>query len=177
MADYHSPTVVQPLIPVADMTPLELLILTLVLDCEEHEGQLYLFSEIGPSDIITLSLEKLIDAFEQSLTTVGSTANIYIASKLPKDGADESERPDSIDIDIDMSGTSFEFLLQDIVKRSPTLAEIVVTTSFTCTKMRPDGFGGSVVLITADAIKGKSTNDMLDDLRNDIHAVEVNQGH
>jgi hypothetical protein len=30
--------------------------------------------------------------------------------------------------------------------------------------MRPDGFGGSVVLITADRICGKSTDDVLDEL-------------
>jgi hypothetical protein len=30
--------------------------------------------------------------------------------------------------------------------------------------MRPDGFGGMAVLITADTIKGKSTNDILEEL-------------
>ena len=29
--------------------------------------------------------------------------------------------------------------------------------------MRPDGFGGMAVLVTADAIKGKSTEDILGD--------------
>jgi hypothetical protein len=29
--------------------------------------------------------------------------------------------------------------------------------------MRPDGFGGMAVLITADAIVGKSTSDLLED--------------
>lgn len=48
-----------------------------------------------------------------------------------------------------------------------TLDEIVVTTSFTCSKMRPDGFGGAVTLITAETISGKSTTDMLDDLQSD----------
>jgi hypothetical protein len=28
--------------------------------------------------------------------------------------------------------------------------------------MRPDGFGGAVVLITADVIRGKSTNDLIE---------------
>ena len=31
------------------------------------------------------------------------------------------------------------------------------------TRMRPDGFGGMAVLITADAIRGKSTNDILEE--------------
>ena len=43
--------------------------------------------------------------------------------------------------------------------------EIVVTTAFTCTKMRPDGFGGSVMLITVDAIRYRSTTDILEEFR------------
>jgi hypothetical protein len=29
--------------------------------------------------------------------------------------------------------------------------------------MRPDGFGGMAVLITADAVRGKSTNDLIEE--------------
>jgi hypothetical protein len=54
--------------------------------------------------------------------------------------------------------------LQDIVRRSKTLSYISVVTSFTCSKMRPDGFGGMAVLITPDAIVGKSTGDFLQDM-------------
>lgn len=49
------------------------------------------------------------------------------------------------------------------MRRSPTLDNVTVISAFTCSKMRPDGFGGMAVLITADAIKGKSTNDLLED--------------
>ena len=59
---------------------------------------------------------------------------------------------------------SWEVILQDIVRRSSTLRYVTVVTAFTCTKMRPDGFGGMAVVITADAIKGKSTNDFIEDL-------------
>ncbi len=55
----------------------------------------------------------------------------------------------------------------DIVRRSATIEEIVVTTAFTCTKMRPDGFGGSVMLITEDAIRYRSTTDMLEEFWNE----------
>ena len=67
------------------------------------------------------------------------------------------------EIEIDFSGTSWEFIFQDIVRRSATLRYVTAVTSFTCSKMRPDGFGGMAVLITADAIVGKSTNDILED--------------
>ena len=62
-----------------------------------------------------------------------------------------------------MSGTSWEFILQDIVRRSSTLSYVTVTTAFTCSKMRPDGFGAMALFITATAIKAYSTSDFLSD--------------
>jgi hypothetical protein len=35
--------------------------------------------------------------------------------------------------------------------------------SFTCSKLRPDEFGGMAVLITATAVIGKSTIDIIND--------------
>ncbi len=166
MADYFSPTVIQPVIPIADMSPLELLLLTLVFGFELNGDALYLFAKFGPSDIVTLSRAQLVEAHEASRSAIGSTASVYIADKPPKDADDHAEQPD--DIDIDMTGTSWEFILQDIVKRSTTLQEIVVTTSFMCSKMAPDGFGGAICLITADHVIEKSTNDMLEDFRADL---------
>ena len=84
-------------------------------------------------------------------------ATTYVAERLAAAPADDTE------IEIDFSGTSWEFIFQDIVRRSATLRYVTAVTSFTCSKMRPDGFGGMAVLITADAILGKSTNDILED--------------
>ena len=67
-----------------------------------------------------------------------------------------------------MSGTSIEFFLQDIVKRSTTLNYVTVVSAFTCSKMRPDGFGGMAVVITADSIKGKSTDDIVNDCLDEL---------
>ncbi len=53
--------------------------------------------------------------------------------------------------------------IQDIVRRSTTLRYVTAVSSFSCSKMRPDGFGGMAVLITADRIVGKSTSDILED--------------
>jgi hypothetical protein len=58
---------------------------------------------------------------------------------------------------------SWEFFLQDVVKRSQTLAFISVVAAFTCSRMRVDGFGGMATVITADAIRRKSTNDLIED--------------
>jgi hypothetical protein len=156
MADYHSPTVVQPTIPDRDMTPLERLLLSHILDCELDGDGFYFYSETGPSDGIELPLDELRTALSAS-DSVPSTAYDYVIERLALAGADDTH------IEIDLSGTSWEFILQDIVRRSRTLDHITVVSAFTCTKMRPDGFGGMAVLITADAIKGKSTHDILED--------------
>ena len=88
--------------------------------------------------------------------------NAYIAEQLSKAPTDETV------IDLDLSGTSWEFIFQNIVRRSSTLDYVTVVTAFTCSKMRPDGFGGMAVLITADAIKGKSTEDILFNLLDEL---------
>lgn len=54
MADYHSPTIIQPSIPNVDMTPLERLVLTNIFDFEPHGDALYLFTELEPSDIFEI---------------------------------------------------------------------------------------------------------------------------
>ena len=90
-------------------------------------------------------------------TASDSTATAYVSERLAATPADDTE------IEIDFSGTSWEFIFQDIVRRSVTLRYVTAVTSYTCSKMRPDGFGGMAVLITADAIRGKSTNDILED--------------
>src|SRR3984957_10934652 len=156
LADYLSPTVIQQPIPVADMTPLERLVLSLIFDAEPDGDALYFHASLGPSDAIGLSIDDLRTAFEAS-AGVDSTAATYVAARLAAVPADDTE------IEIDFSGMSWEFIFQDIVRRSATLRYVTAVTSFTCSKMRPDGFGGAAVLITADAIRGKSTDDILED--------------
>jgi hypothetical protein len=51
----------------------------------------------------------------------------------------------------------------DQVRRSSTLRYVSAVSSFTCSRMRLDGFGGAVVVISADAILGKSTTDLLEE--------------
>jgi len=157
MADYFSPTVIQQPIPIPDMTPLERLVLSLIFDAEPDGETLYFHTACGPSDAIGLSVDELRAAFEASAATA-STAATYVAECLAGAPAGDTG------IEIDFSGTSWEFIFQDIVRRSSTLRYVTAVTSFTCSKMRPDGFGGMAVLITADAIKGKSTEDILCDL-------------
>ncbi len=165
MADYHSPTVIETVIPFADMTSLERLLLEAVFEAEidQDEDHIYFFSRLGSNDFIFLDRDQLLVAFEESVAVAGSTAAVIVAERL-RSGNRDTEAEDC-DLDIAMTETSWQTILQDIVKRSLTLTEIVVFRSFTCSKMRSDGFGGAVTLITDDTISHKSTFDMLDDLR------------
>jgi hypothetical protein len=156
MANYFFPTVIQQTIPNADMTALERLILTRMFDCEPHGDRLCFFTEDGPRDFIHLPAEELRAALADS-SGVTSTLRDYVAARI----ADLD--PAAREVELDLSGTSWEFFLQDILRRSHTLKYLTVVAAFTCSKMRPDGFGGSATLITADDIRSRSTHDILED--------------
>ncbi len=156
MADYFEQTVVQQTIPTADMTPLERLLLSRIFDCEPDGDGWYFSAEQSPSSMILVTRAELENALASS-PDIDSAAHLHVTEQLAASDAEATE------IDLDLSGTSWEFFFQDIVKRSATLAYVSVVAAFTCSKMRPDGFGGMAVLITRDAIVGKSTNDLLED--------------
>lgn len=180
MADYHSPTIVQPDIPEGDMTILERLILSLAFDeGPTREGKVYFHSWCGPSDIVSIDVDEL-RAAQSASTDVASAINTHVAAILEEyDKVDDPDPHDYIDIDLGSAEHGWPRMFQDIVRRSPSVDEIVVTAAFTCTKMRPDGFGGSVMRITADAIEYRSTTDMLEDMRNSpAHPAAIDRsGH
>jgi hypothetical protein len=152
MADYLTPTVVQQNIPMSDVSPLERLLLENIFSVERYGEELYFFAEDGPSTFPVIDRP----ALASSQNRPSSIANV-IADQLARAPKEETE------VEIDMGSVSWESIFQDIVRRSPTLSHVSVVSAFTCTKMRADGFGGMAVLITKDAIRGKSTNDILED--------------
>lgn len=160
MADYYTPTVIQQTIPEADMTPLERLLLSHIFESERDGEGWYFFSESGPADMILAECAALEAALAQSQAPGEKVANTLVGEHLLKLQAAE---PNASLADLDLSTTSCEFIMQDIVRRSPTLNYVAAVSSFTCSSMRPDGFGGMVVVISADAILGKSTNDLLEE--------------
>lgn len=165
MADYHSPTVVTPSIPVADMTALENLLLQQVFDESMDGNESYFHSWCGPSDILTIDAIELRTAWQESRDRE-SRINAYVGKRLEAfDATAEDKRSDDLDLDLTGPDEDWTRMFQDIVRRSQTLDEIVVTTAFTCSKMRSDGFGGSVMRITADAIQYASTVEMLEEMR------------
>jgi hypothetical protein len=160
MADYYTPTVIQQTIPEVDMTALERLLLSHVFDAERDGEGWYFFSEAGPVDMTTIARAALEAALAASEPDLDSTAYAFARKRLADLKDDELQDGQ---LDVDFSETSWERILQDIVRRSRTLRYVSAVSSFTCSRMRPDGFGGAVVVISADAILGKSTTDLLEE--------------
>jgi hypothetical protein len=168
MADYFEHTVIQQIIPDRDMTRLERLLLSRIFDGERDGEGWFFHTGEGPVMMISATRAELDQALAAS-TEIESTAHAYIAERLAAADADAAK------IDLDLSGTSWEFFIQDIVKRSGTLRYVSIVTAFTCSRMRPGGFGGMAVLITPEAIVGKSTSDLIEDFLAEagLHEVET----
>ena len=161
MPDYRSPTVVQQIIPLADMTPLEIWLLSLIFDARESGDGLYFSAYNGPRDRITIDLADLREAFAASAGFLGTAQEIG-AQALQQCG--DTDGPDS-PIDSDASLGWWDAVLQDIVKRSTTLDHASVVMIFPCEDMHSDGLGGLTILITAQAIRVKSLDDVLMDFQ------------
>ena len=158
MADYFTPTVIQPAIAIADITPLERLLLSHVFNAERQGERLYFYADEGPADRIWLDRARLEAALAQSAST---------APRLPSSSSTSRAFLPTMSRSSSISATGcWEAIFQDIVRRSPSLRYVTAVSAFTCSKMRPDGFGGMAVLITADTVMGKSTSDIVADFLN-----------
>jgi len=154
MTNYYSPAVVQQPIPRDDMTELEYLVLAEVFTAVHDVSDVYLFAEDHVADTICLDSAQLRAALDDPRAK-GTTAATQILDRY----SDEIFSDD--DIDIDISEGWWETILQDIIRRSATPDHLSIVTSFTCDKMRADGFGGMATLITATNSRSVSTHDML----------------
>lgn len=165
MTDYYSQTVVRTDIPRSAMTGLEFDVLCQIFSHEAVGDDIYFFAAHGLNDIayVTAAAAR---AFAEADLRIASMLADHVAEavgKLP-DGEEQ--------IEIDVTEIGYETIFQDIVRRS-ALGFIEVETAWTCTKMRPDGFGGAATLITADAIEGMSTSSWLDEA---IARIELGPG-
>ncbi len=156
MADYFTPTVIQPSIPAADISPLERLVLEAIFQSEADGDRIYFFSETAPELFLEIPADNLDVALAQSAG---------IPSRLAGDLGERSRTldPQAAYLELDLSVTGWEFIFQDIVRRSRTLKYVTAVSALTCSRMRPDAFGGMATLITSSRINAKSTADLLDD--------------
>ncbi len=160
MPDYFTQTVLQETIPDADMTALERFLLSHVFQTERDGGAWYFFSEEGAVDILYVERAALETALAASEAAGNNVANVLVREQLAKLDCANRDAPH---VDLDLSVIGWESIVQDVVRRSPTLDYISVISAFTCSRMCSDGLSGSVVVISADTILGKSTYDLLEE--------------
>lgn len=155
MADYFSQTVIRPDIPRTAMTELEWRVLRDMFEHEEVGEDIYFFASHGPNDFVFLEIAEVRRLLEESDGIASSVADLVRKEIGTFD-------PDAAELELDMSVIGFEGIFQDIIRRS-ALDHVEVEAAWTCSKMRPDGFGGAATLITADDIEAVSTAGWLEE--------------
>jgi len=150
MADYHSPTVVRPSIPADAITPLELALLSGMFEHEIDDDAIYFYSSDGPSDMVWLDIADLRALLEDEPMPSGPVVEM-VRARLAESAPDEAE----LELDLSMLGEATIF--QGIVRRCEQLDHVTIVSAWTCTRMRPDGFGGGITVVTADHILSSST--------------------
>ncbi len=161
MNDLETTIVITPAIPLHDMTPLERLVLSHIFDAEETEEGLLLYSDRGAAKTVSLPAEAVIAAYPVSRRTPDSELNQVMARYWRA----QIDLQDTIDVDL--SETSWEIFLRDIVARSVRLSEIRVLEWYRHPSQAPDSFGVNVMLITATGAAGRSSDDLFEELRAD----------
>ena len=153
-----------PALPIADISPLEKLILSKVLDCAEIDGGLELYTDTGPMNPVVVSRRELMEAIDTSDQANESLlkrfVRVRVLSVLPAENPD----PESV-VFIDLSEFPWQFVVQDIITRSPTARELVVIQWISDSSQRPDTFGAGVLLITENGIFHATSEDLLADFR------------
>lgn len=159
MADDFFPTVIQPDIPEAAMTTLEWLLLGAVFEQETEADHVYFHSSQGPNDMPSIIVAEALAALDAQSDVESRTADL-----VRKALASPSLDPHAAWLTLDLSVVGWAFIFQDIVRRCEALDHVSVITAWTCTRMRPDGFGGLAMVITADDIRCKGTDELIDEM-------------
>jgi len=171
MADYYTPTVIDPVIPITATLPIERLFLAAVFSQELTSADAYYYSDEGAADLIFLEAEAVRTALDGASAETGSLARKLLDEHREAVLGDQ-------EIELDMCGELWPGVLQNIVRRSPDLDHLTVTMAFTCSKMGPDGFGGLAMMITADAVRSESMHTLFDRFYTEARANgEISHGN
>lgn len=159
-----------PALPIADITPLEKLILFKVLDYAEIDGGLELYADTGAMNPIVVSRRELMDALDMPDQANESLLKRFVTERVLTILPTEDPDPESV-VFIDLSEFPWQFVVQDIITRSTTAREFVVIQWISDPSQRPDTFGASVSLITENGIFHATSEDLLADFRNRDQAL------
>lgn len=164
MAYLQTKITTYPTLPIADISPLEKLILSRVLDCAEIDGGLELYTDTGPMNPVVVSQRELMEAIDTSDQANESLLKRFMRERVLSILPAENPDPESV-VFIDLSEFPWQFVVQDIITRSPTLRELVVIQWISDPSQRPDTFGAGVSLITENGIFHATSEDLLADFR------------
>ena len=163
MVDYYTQTVVSTLIPDVDMTPIEKFLLQHMFQSEQVGDRTYFYAHDGQNLEVAVSVEKLNSLLDES-KAIPTEIFTDIAEFLLEEVEEGAE---TVVLNFD-EFISAEEIFQDIIIRSEILKYVVIETSFTCSKMRADGFGGAATFITEDNVQYVSTADFIARCINDF---------
>ncbi|PKP94722.1 MAG: hypothetical protein CVT77_01570 [Alphaproteobacteria bacterium HGW-Alphaproteobacteria-16] len=163
MTDFQSQIVILPAIPQQDVTPLERLLLTAMFDHRVDEHGIHFHSQAGLRERVAFTLAELRTAVQQ--TNGQSPAALDVLRATFDLATDHGPH-----IGFDLSITAWEWLLQDIVRRSEKLDHIAVVAGYTCDDIGryPHALGGIATVVTADQLAAKSLDECLIDLQVDL---------
>lgn len=104
-----------------------------------------------PKHLITEEDRRIIEAFGISIDQDGEDKLFLFADDWCNHGVIDAENPKD---DIELEEEELYSCLQAIIRRSNgELTWISRENAYTCTRNRPDGFGGSAVFVTADDVQ------------------------
>lgn len=105
---------------------------------------------------------RIIEAFSITFESDGEDKFYLYADEWCCNGYLDSEEPDGEEIELSEDDLFSRF--QEIIRRSNgELPWISKESAYTCSRMRPDGFGGGAVFITADDIQYSFTGQWLEE--------------
>lgn len=173
MEDLETTVVITPAIPFDDMTLLERLVLSNIFDAGETGDGLLLYSDRGASVQLRIPADELTNAYMMSRPVPHSDINGIIA-RVWKSWCEEDEPGKTVDVDL--TDTSWEFILKDIVARSSVLTEIRVLEWYRHPSQNPDSFGANIMLVTANEIAGRSSDDFFEEMRAETETERPAEG-
>lgn len=120
------------------------------------------FQPTIPKHLINDEDRRIIEAFGITLETSGEDKFYLYADEWCCNGYLDSEEPDGEEIELGEDDLFSRF--QEIIRRSNgELNWISKESAYTCSRMRPDGFGGGAVFISADDIQYSFTSQWLEE--------------
>lgn len=143
MADNYFQMTIEPSLPEAKLTNLELWLLQHLFDWEGDDGDtLYFFAENGT--------KADSEDDEEALDAILAVDTSPLAEKVREVRGEEPA-------DYWLDGFNFDDIFQGILRRNLDIPHVKIQGAFHCSKMRPGEFGGFATFITKDKIESIDT--------------------